>query len=58
VAEYWIVDPDARVVERWRPDDPRPEILDQTIVWCPPGASPELVIDLPAYFARAWAEEG
>jgi Uma2 family endonuclease len=26
VDEYWIVDLDARLVERWRPDDDRPEI--------------------------------
>ena len=26
--EYWIVDPDARLVERWHPDDERPEILE------------------------------
>jgi Uma2 family endonuclease len=57
VAEYWIIDPDARVVERWRPEDARPEILDETIVWRPPGAAEELAIDLPAYFRRVWAEE-
>ncbi len=27
VPEYWIVDLDARLVERWKPDDTRPEIL-------------------------------
>ncbi|MFN0178425.1 MAG: Uma2 family endonuclease [Gemmatimonadales bacterium] len=57
VAEYWIIDPDARAVERWRPDDARSEILDETIVWHPSGATEELAIDLPAYFRRVWAEE-
>lgn len=33
VPEYWIVDLDARLVERWRPDDARPEILDETLTW-------------------------
>jgi Uma2 family endonuclease len=33
VGEYWIVDLDARLVERWHPDDARPEIHDQTLAW-------------------------
>lgn len=28
VEEYWIVDVDARLIERWRPGDKRPEIMD------------------------------
>jgi Uma2 family endonuclease len=50
VPEYWIVDVDARLVERWRPDDQRPEILSETLEWQPDPAHPSLVIDLPAYF--------
>lgn len=57
VAEYWIIDPDARVVERWRPDDANAAVLDGTIVWRPAGAADELVIHLPTYFRRVWAEE-
>ena len=33
VPEYWIVDLDARIIERWRPDDVRPEIADETLAW-------------------------
>src|SRR3989441_7925576 len=33
VTEYWIVDLDARLVERWRPDDERPEILRERLGW-------------------------
>jgi len=33
VGEYWIVDLDARLIERWHPDDARPEIHDQTLAW-------------------------
>ncbi len=33
VEEYWIVDLDARLVERWRRGDDRPEMLDETLVW-------------------------
>ena len=50
VPEYWIVDVDARLIERWRPDDQRPEILAETLDWQPDPALPPLVIDLPAYF--------
>ena len=31
--EYWIVDLDARLIERWHPDDARPEIRDETLAW-------------------------
>jgi hypothetical protein len=44
------VDLDAQVVERWRPDDERPEILDQRVVWHPAGAAEPLVIDLLSLF--------
>lgn len=52
VPEYWIVDLDARLVERWRPNDERPEILTSTVQWQPSGASAPLTIDLAAYFAQ------
>jgi Uma2 family endonuclease len=47
---YWIVDLDARVVERWRPEDDRPEILAETLDWTPAGTEPGLTIDLPRLF--------
>jgi Uma2 family endonuclease len=50
VAEYWIVDLDSRLVERWRPGDERPEILDRTFEWRVAGAGEPLVIDLEAFF--------
>jgi Uma2 family endonuclease len=52
VPEYWIVDLDARLFERWRPGDTRPEILTDTIEWKPTDAHPALLIELPEYFAR------
>jgi len=52
IAEYWIVDPDARQVERWRPDDVRPEVLDESIEWHPTAASEPLRVDLVAMFAE------
>jgi len=56
VAEYWIVDLDARTVERWRPGSERPQVLRTTISWLPPGAEDSLRIDLSAYFAEVWGE--
>lgn len=54
VPEYWIVDLEARLVERWRPGDERPEILTERLEWIPePGCEP-LTIDLPDFFERVW----
>lgn len=53
VPEYWIVDGDARLVERWRPETDRPEILRERLVWHPESAAEALAIDLPALFAEA-----
>jgi Uma2 family endonuclease len=50
VAEYWVVDPDARLVERWRPGDERPEVLDRDVAWQPAPLTAPLLIDLPAMF--------
>jgi Uma2 family endonuclease len=41
VPEYWVVDLDARVIERWRPGDDRPETLRALFA-----------LDLPTLFAR------
>ncbi len=51
VSEYWIVDVDARLVERWRPSDDRPEVLTDTLRWQPDPAIHPLEIDLPQFFA-------
>jgi Uma2 family endonuclease len=50
VAEFWIVDLDARTFERSTPGDSRVEVFDAEIDWRPDGASVSLVIDLPLYF--------
>jgi Uma2 family endonuclease len=50
VSEYWIVDQDAQLVERWRPTDDRPEVIDGALTWHPTGASEPLLIELPVLF--------
>ena len=52
VSEYWIVDLDSRVFERWQPNDARPDILSRELVWQPAEASEPFRLDLPRYFAQ------
>jgi Uma2 family endonuclease len=56
VSEYWIIDVDARLLERWRADDERPEILADRVDWRPDARHPPLVIDLAKYFRDVLAE--
>ena len=51
VNEYWVVDLDSRTFERSTPADPRIEVFSEQLTWHPEGATTQLVIDVPAYFA-------
>lgn len=51
--EYWVVDPDARLVERWRPDTLAPEVCADALTWHPAGAPAPLRIDLVGLFREA-----
>ena len=57
VPEYWIVDCDARVIERWRPTDERPEIISERLVWNPVGATEPFTLDLAEFFADVFGED-
>jgi Uma2 family endonuclease len=50
--EYWIVDLDSRLVERWTPEDDRPEILRERLVWRVSHSSELSEIDLAGFFAE------
>lgn len=52
VPEYWIVDLDSRIVERWRPGDERPEILSETLIWQLSESAAPFELDLAAFFAE------
>lgn len=52
ILEYWIVDLDARLIERWRPDDERPEVLGERLAWHPVPHLPQLELDLPELFTE------
>ncbi len=57
VPEYWIVDLDGRVVERWGPDDQRPEVLTNRLQWTvDPSTRARLDIDLPSFFTAVLGE--
>ncbi len=49
--EYWIVDPDARLTERWRPGDERPTVHREFLEWQPDPTVPPLRLDVAALFA-------
>jgi Uma2 family endonuclease len=53
VSEYWIVDGDARLVERWRPGDERPEMIIGSLTWRPRAELPPFELPLDAFFDEA-----
>lgn len=55
VPEYWIVDLDGRVIERWRREDSRPEVLGERLLWSPANGVEE-ELDLAAFFSKVWGE--
>lgn len=51
VPEYWVVDPEARAIERYRlAADSAPEIRHSTLVWQPNSARPPLELDVARIF--------
>jgi len=51
------VDLDARLVERWRPGDRRPEVLSELLEWRPEKGLKPLSLDLLAFFREAHGED-
>jgi len=56
VAEYWIVEPERRLIERWHPDDAEPDVLVASLAWQPLADLEPLVIDVKAFFSRVHGE--
>ena len=50
VKTYWVVDPDARLVEVWHPADERPEIVTDSLTWCVAEEAQELRMQLDRLF--------
>jgi Uma2 family endonuclease len=56
VPEYWVVDLDAMMVERWTLQSDRPEVLRDSLDWKPAGAKSSFHVDLPEFFAQVREE--
>jgi Uma2 family endonuclease len=56
VPEYWIVDVDARVVERWRAGEDVGAVLTEHVVWQPNADVAPLTVDLDEYFQDVTGE--
>jgi Uma2 family endonuclease len=56
VPEYWIVDLDARIVERWPLHAQRPEVVISTREWHPTGVAEPFRLGLPRSFAAVFRE--
>ena len=52
VGTYWIVDPDAALVEVWHPEDDRPEIVTDTLLWRVTPDAEEVAIEFAALFGE------
>ena len=55
VGEYWVINPGARNVSRWRGRDDPGEVLSKRIEWRCDGISAPFVLSLPEFFADALA---
>ncbi len=55
IAEYWVVDTDARQVMRWRGRDAPGEVLTTQLDWQPSMSADPLVIDLARFFEESLA---
>jgi Uma2 family endonuclease len=56
VPEYWIVDLDARIVERWQQHAEQPQVVVNALAWQPAGASDLFRFDLARFFAAVFME--
>ena len=57
VPEYWIVDDMSQTIERWTPDDDRPELVAERLVWHPAGAPEPFILDLVQFFKEVSADD-
>jgi Uma2 family endonuclease len=55
VGEYWVINPDARNVSRWRGRDDPGDVLSRRLMWHPKGMSEPLDLELPQFFDDAMA---
>ena len=56
VPDYWIVDLDAPIVERWTPERSTPLVEANRFEWMPDGAQASLAVDVADLFDRIWGK--
>ena len=56
--EFWVVDLDARHIERWSPEADQPEVCVESIHWVGAGGSLALHVDVGALMRRILGDEG
>lgn len=54
VAEYWVIDADARLLTRWRHGEGSGDAISHELRWLPDGMTTEFVLNLPAFFDEAF----
>ena len=57
VPEYWILDPEARLIERWRRGEDRPDITADRLSWQPFSDRPAFELDVADLFEEALGPE-
>jgi Uma2 family endonuclease len=50
IPDYWIVDPDEKLIEVWTPEDQFPTVERERVRWKPEGVEQEFVMDLAELF--------
>jgi Uma2 family endonuclease len=56
VDEYWVVDVDAQLIERWRRGRETPDAGRSGFEWAPAGARTPLRVDARALFDQIWSD--
>ena len=56
IPEYWVVNPDARNISRWRGVADPGEVLSKRVEWHPSGMAAPFVVELDELFAEAFHE--
>jgi len=57
VPEYWIIDLESAVVERWSAGAEQPEFIRDRLEWMPAGATEPFVLALSEFFAECGASQ-
>lgn len=53
IPEYWIIDPHAQTLARWRGAEDRGDLFAGTVTWQPDGMSSPFALDLREFFEDA-----